>query len=58
MPRIRLLAIGIAASSALALVACGTDTAANNDYVDQVNEAPLDESAAGSLVRSRICGRS
>lgn len=38
MSRLRLLALAVAASSALAIVACGTGTAENNDYVDQVNQ--------------------
>jgi hypothetical protein len=36
--RARPLVLALAAASALALAACGTDTAQNNDYVRQVNE--------------------
>lgn len=38
MPRLRSLALALAAAAALALAACGSDTAENNDYVDEVNE--------------------
>ena len=38
MSRLRSLVLALAATSALAVAACGTDTAENNDYVDQVNQ--------------------
>jgi aryl-alcohol dehydrogenase-like predicted oxidoreductase len=38
MFRTRALVLALIACSALALGACGSDTAENNDYVDQVNQ--------------------
>ena len=38
MSRLRLISLATLVAAALSLVACGGDTAKNNDYVDQVNE--------------------